>query len=41
VRGRKMEMKAHIASSEEKAAHWPQLVQMFPKWQMMEDRSSR
>ena len=35
------QMIAHIASPEEKAEYWPQLTNLFPKWQMMEDRSKR
>ncbi len=34
-------MLAHEASPEEKDVLWPRLVQLFPKWQMMEDRSLR
>ncbi len=41
VRGQIRRMTAHVASAEEKAAFWPQLTAMFPKWQMMEDRSKR
>jgi deazaflavin-dependent oxidoreductase (nitroreductase family) len=41
VRGQDRRMKARVASAEEKAELWPQLTGMFPKWQMMEDRSKR
>jgi deazaflavin-dependent oxidoreductase (nitroreductase family) len=41
VRGHIRKMTAHVASAEEKAGLWPQLTTMFPKWQMMEDRSQR
>lgn len=34
-------MIARVASAEEKADYWPQLTQLFPKWQMMEARSQR
>lgn len=41
VRGHIRQMKGHVASPEEKAMLWPQLTRLFPKWQMMEDRSGR
>lgn len=41
VRGQERDMVAHVASVEEKAEIWPQMTTMFPKWQMMEDRSKR
>ncbi|CAG0937533.1 Deazaflavin-dependent nitroreductase [Thermoflexales bacterium] len=41
VRGQTRQMKGHVASPEEKAVLWPQLTQLFPQWQMMEDRSGR
>jgi deazaflavin-dependent oxidoreductase (nitroreductase family) len=41
VGGQGRRMQAHIASAAEKAEMWPQLTRMFPKWQMMEDRSKR
>ena len=41
VLGQITQMKAHVASSEEKAELWPKLTALFPKWQMMEDRSQR
>ena len=41
VRGEIRAMKAHVASANEKAMFWPQLTALFPKWQMMEDRSKR
>ena len=41
VQGETRRMVAHVASEEEKARFWPQLTAMFPKWQMMEDRSQR
>ena len=41
VRGKIRQMRGHVASAEEKARFWPQLTTLFPKWQMMEDRSQR
>jgi len=41
VQGKIRQMKGHVASTEEKARFWPQLTTLFPKWQMMEDRSQR
>ncbi|MFC1878569.1 nitroreductase family deazaflavin-dependent oxidoreductase [Chloroflexota bacterium] len=41
IRGQKREMTAHIANPQEKAQLWPVLTKLFPKWQMMEDRSKR
>jgi deazaflavin-dependent oxidoreductase (nitroreductase family) len=41
VKGDIRQMKAHIASDAEKAELWPTLTALFPKWQMMEDRSKR
>lgn len=41
ARGQIKTMLAYIASPEEKAEYWPQLTTLFPKWQMMEDRSQR
>ena len=34
-------MVAHEALSAEKATFWPRLTRLFPKWQMMADRSKR
>ena len=34
-------MSGHVATAEEKSELWPKLTKMFPKWQMMEDRSER
>ncbi len=39
--GKTTKMRAHVASGEEKAKLWPKLTTLFPKWQMMEDRSKR
>jgi len=41
VRGHKQQMLAHVASPEEKALLWPLLLELFPTWQMMEERSVR
>ena len=41
VRGHKHSMLAHIASDEEKSVLWPLLLNLFPTWQMMEERSVR
>ena len=41
VRGKIRQMRGHVASPEEKARFWSQLTTLFPKWQMMEDRSQR
>jgi deazaflavin-dependent oxidoreductase (nitroreductase family) len=41
ARGRKRKMLAHVASDEEKEELWPQLLELFPTWQMMEERSTR
>ena len=41
VRGRKLSMLAHVASPEEKEALWPHMLELFPTWQMMEERSPR
>ena len=41
VQGKIRQMKGHIGSAEEKAKLWPKLTALFPKWQMMEDRSKR
>lgn len=41
VHGEVREMIARMASTEEKAELWPKMTKMFPKWQMMEDRSKR
>jgi len=41
VLGQKRKMWAHVASEEEKEALWPQLLELFPTWQMMEERSTR
>jgi deazaflavin-dependent oxidoreductase (nitroreductase family) len=37
----KSRMNGRVASEREKAQLWPELTSMFPKWQMMEDRSMR
>lgn len=41
IKGQTRQMHAHVASAEEKADLWPKLTALFPKWQMMEDRSNR
>jgi deazaflavin-dependent oxidoreductase (nitroreductase family) len=41
VDGKNSRMRAHIATAEEKDELWPHLTEMFPTWQMMEDRSKR
>ncbi len=41
IRNEERKMSAHVAAAEEKSALWPRLTRMFPKWQMMEDRSQR
>ena len=41
VEGLQSKMLGRVASAEEKAELWPKLTKMFPRWQMMEDRSAR
>jgi deazaflavin-dependent oxidoreductase (nitroreductase family) len=41
VHGRQRTMQARVATPAEKAELWPRLTDLFPKWQMMEDRSKR
>ena len=41
VLGEHIKMSGRIATKEEKAELWPKLIHLFPKWQMMEDRSER
>ncbi|NOX63164.1 MAG: nitroreductase family deazaflavin-dependent oxidoreductase [Chloroflexi bacterium] len=41
VQGERRNMQAHVATDEEKAELWPHLIDMFPAWQMMEERSVR
>lgn len=40
-KGQETLMKAHIASSEEKALLWPKMIAAFPYWQEVSDRSQR
>lgn len=39
--GKVLQMRARIATPEEKNELWPKLMALFPTWQMMEDRSVR
>jgi len=41
INGLENRMSGHVATAEEKSELWPKLTAMFPKWQMMEDRSER
>jgi len=41
VNGSDRRMNGRVASPDEKSELWPRLTTMFPKWQMMEDRSER
>ena len=41
IQGEEISMQGRVASAEEKSALWPRLTALFPKWQMMEDRSQR
>jgi F420H(2)-dependent quinone reductase len=41
LKGQKMNLTAREASVEEKSSLWYTLTSAFPKWQMMEDRSTR
>lgn len=41
VNGSERQMSGRAASAEEKSELWPRLTALFPKWQMMEDRSER
>lgn len=41
VEGVQRKMSGRVASQEEKVEIWPELTSMFPRWQMMEDRSAR
>lgn len=39
--GHDIKLVGRIATMEEKSELWPKLTHLFPKWQMMEDRSER
>ena len=39
--GSSQKMTSRIATAEEKAQWWPRLIEMFPMWQEVEDRSLR
>ena len=41
INGVENRMSGHVAAGHEKSELWPKLTIMFPKWQMMEDRSER
>ena len=41
IQGEEIHMQGRVASAEEKSTLWPGLIALFPKWQMMEDRSQR
>jgi deazaflavin-dependent oxidoreductase (nitroreductase family) len=41
VQGKKKPMIAHVATPEEKEVLWPQMLALFPTWEMMQERSPR
>lgn len=41
INGSEKQMSGRAASAQEKSELWPRLTTLFPKWQMMEDRSER
>ncbi|MBP1686355.1 MAG: hypothetical protein H6Q33_2498, partial [Deltaproteobacteria bacterium] len=41
VRGQTLTMLARVASEEEHQQLWPNLLAVFPLWQMMSERSQR
>jgi len=41
MNGLDIKMSGRVATAQEKSELWPILTAMFPKWQMMEDRSQR
>lgn len=41
MNGLDIKMSGRVATAQEKSELWPKLTAMFPKWQMMEDRSER